>query len=269
MDGRGVSILLIKNPAGANEVLRTLTLEDGAPRPLARPERPHRRRPRRLLDLGRGLRGPGRPRSARDLRGNPRRGDGAAPEVRGDRRRDRGRAGAGAFARCSRRGRPRASASTRCRPTPRCSSCATCWLAAASRGGGRSEAIRAHPAEPGACGQARGRDLARRGVRRVRRRPAALARARQPGRRADPGPGRRHRPGDARPRRRGPRRDRARRRPRPARGAGRPRAVARPATSDASPPTLAPSTRSAASRSCSRPCSSCRSWEASRAEPRC
>jgi lipid II isoglutaminyl synthase (glutamine-hydrolysing) len=28
MDGRGVSILLIKNPAGANEVLRTLTLED-------------------------------------------------------------------------------------------------------------------------------------------------------------------------------------------------------------------------------------------------
>jgi UDP-N-acetylmuramyl tripeptide synthase len=29
VDGRRVSILLIKNPAGANEVLRTLTLEDG------------------------------------------------------------------------------------------------------------------------------------------------------------------------------------------------------------------------------------------------
>ena len=29
MDGRDVSILLVKNPAGANEVLRTLTLEDG------------------------------------------------------------------------------------------------------------------------------------------------------------------------------------------------------------------------------------------------
>ena len=29
MDGRLLSILLIKNPAGANEVLRTLTLEDG------------------------------------------------------------------------------------------------------------------------------------------------------------------------------------------------------------------------------------------------
>jgi UDP-N-acetylmuramyl tripeptide synthase len=30
IDGREVSILLVKNPAGANEVLRTLTLEDGA-----------------------------------------------------------------------------------------------------------------------------------------------------------------------------------------------------------------------------------------------
>jgi UDP-N-acetylmuramyl tripeptide synthase len=29
LDGRKLSILLIKNPAGANEVLRTLTLEDG------------------------------------------------------------------------------------------------------------------------------------------------------------------------------------------------------------------------------------------------
>ena len=29
IDGRQLSILLIKNPAGANEVLRTLTLEDG------------------------------------------------------------------------------------------------------------------------------------------------------------------------------------------------------------------------------------------------
>ena len=29
LDGRELSILLIKNPAGANEVLRTLALEDG------------------------------------------------------------------------------------------------------------------------------------------------------------------------------------------------------------------------------------------------
>ena len=59
-----VSILLIKNPAGANEVLRTLRLEaardDGRgrrrARPLDRAQRPDRRRPRRLLDLGRRLR---------------------------------------------------------------------------------------------------------------------------------------------------------------------------------------------------------------------
>jgi UDP-N-acetylmuramyl tripeptide synthase len=30
IDGRDVSILLVKNPAGTNEVLRTLTLEDGS-----------------------------------------------------------------------------------------------------------------------------------------------------------------------------------------------------------------------------------------------
>jgi len=30
MGGRDVSILLVKNPAGANEVLRTLTLEQGS-----------------------------------------------------------------------------------------------------------------------------------------------------------------------------------------------------------------------------------------------
>jgi UDP-N-acetylmuramyl tripeptide synthase len=30
VDGRSLSILLVKNPAGANEVLRTLTLEDGS-----------------------------------------------------------------------------------------------------------------------------------------------------------------------------------------------------------------------------------------------
>ena len=56
--GKPVSILLIKNPAGANEVLRTLTLEsaNGGHRPLDRAQRQDRRRPRRLLDLGRRLR---------------------------------------------------------------------------------------------------------------------------------------------------------------------------------------------------------------------
>ena len=56
--GKPVSILLIKNPAGANEVLRTLTprVSRRRDRPLARAQRPDRRRPRRLLDLGCGLR---------------------------------------------------------------------------------------------------------------------------------------------------------------------------------------------------------------------
>ena len=81
--GREVSILLVKNPAGANEVLRTLTLEDGA------------------LDLWLALNdriADGRdvswiwdadfevlagPRAARDLLRHARRGDGAAAQVRG------------------------------------------------------------------------------------------------------------------------------------------------------------------------------------------
>ena len=52
----------IKNPAGANEVVRTLQLEAGTGRagPLDRAQRPDRRRARRLLGLGRGLRAAGR-----------------------------------------------------------------------------------------------------------------------------------------------------------------------------------------------------------------
>ena len=45
-------ILLVKNPAGANEVLRTLALEDARARPVRRAQRPHRRRPRRLAGSG-------------------------------------------------------------------------------------------------------------------------------------------------------------------------------------------------------------------------
>ena len=58
-----LSILLIKNPAGANEVFRTLNATTAArrrrrARPADRPERRHRRRPRHLVDLGRRLREP-------------------------------------------------------------------------------------------------------------------------------------------------------------------------------------------------------------------
>ena len=175
-DPRGrpqVSILLIKNPAGANEVLRTLILEDGAARPLDRAQRPDRRRPRRLLDLGRRLRGARGPRPARDLQRHARGGDGAAAEVR----RDRGRARGGPRPRAVARRRawrtPPATASTRCPPTRRCSSCATCWPSAASRRGGRNDE--------------RVRGLARRGERLLRRRPRSVAGA--GGRRARPGTG--------------------------------------------------------------------------------
>ena len=66
-----LSILLIKNPAGANEVLRTLSLEEGELDLLLDPQRPHRRRARCLLDLGRRLRDD-RPRvRQRDVLGHP------------------------------------------------------------------------------------------------------------------------------------------------------------------------------------------------------
>ena len=51
-----LSILLIKNPAGANEILRTLALESRRARRARGAQRPDRRRPRRLLGLGRRLR---------------------------------------------------------------------------------------------------------------------------------------------------------------------------------------------------------------------
>ena len=127
-DGRDVSILLVKNPAGANEVLRTLTLEDGQARPVARAERPHRRRPRRLLGLGRRLRAAGGPRAPGHVLGHPRRGDGAAAEVRGRRRASRW--STATWSARSTPPSPTATTAARCTrspPTPRCSSCATCW----------------------------------------------------------------------------------------------------------------------------------------------
>ena len=54
----------VKNPAGANEVLRTLALEGTRARRPRRAQRPHRRRPRRLVGVGRRL-GADRPARAR------------------------------------------------------------------------------------------------------------------------------------------------------------------------------------------------------------
>ena len=55
LGGRPTSILLVKNPAGANEVLRTLSLEADAARPVRGAQRQHGRRPRHLVGLGRRL----------------------------------------------------------------------------------------------------------------------------------------------------------------------------------------------------------------------
>ena len=109
--GKPVSILLIKNPAGANEVLRTLRLEagDGGLDLWIAPQRPDRRRPRRLLDLGRRLRAARRPRAPRRLRRHAGAGDGAAAQVRG--------LAAGARSRSSRRSRPRSTRRSPRRPS--------------------------------------------------------------------------------------------------------------------------------------------------------
>ena len=162
IDGRQLSILLIKNPAGANEVLRTLTLEDGE------------------LDLWIALNdniADGRDVSwiwdadFEVLAGRVRRvtcsGTRAEEmalrlkyagiDAQLDVERDLG------DSLDARPGTPPASASTRSPPTRRCSSCATCSPTAGSRSGGPSDG--------------RGGDLARRGARLLRRRPAAVARS--------------------------------------------------------------------------------------------
>ena len=157
IDGRALSILLVKNPAGANEVLRTLTLEE------------------RSLDLWPALNdgiADGRDVSwiwdadLEVLRGRVRRVtcSGTRAEEMALRlkyagidapiavERDLGRSLDAALrdrARTARR-------STRCPPTRRCSSCATCWPTVAWPGGGRSEPTAAHRRAP--------RGLARRGV---------------------------------------------------------------------------------------------------------
>ena len=84
---RTLLVLLIKNPAGANEVVRTL-VAGGAPGAARdRPERRDRGRARRLLDLGRRLRAAARRSrpARRDRRTRSRAG--AAVQVRGARRR--------------------------------------------------------------------------------------------------------------------------------------------------------------------------------------
>ena len=134
---RRLLMLLIKNPAGANEAVRTL-VDGGAPRRRGRgAERRDRRRARRLVDLGRRLRAAARrPRPARRDRRR------APPSWRCA---SRTAASSATASRSSRRSAPRSTAgsssrrraasSSSCRPTRRCSRCggsspraATCEL---------------------------------------------------------------------------------------------------------------------------------------------
>ena len=175
--GTPVSILLIKNPAGANEVLRTLRLEaggEGLDLWIALNDRIADGRDvswvwdadfELLARLG----------APRHLRRHAGAGDGAAAEVRrlaGGA--DRGRAGDRAPPSTT-PSPPRPSASSPSPPTPPCSSCASCSPRGAWRRSSGSDAR--------TTDERRG-DLARRRVRRLRGRPRALARARRLGRRA-------------------------------------------------------------------------------------
>ena len=123
---RELSILLIKNPAGANEILRTLTLESGSSTCSASSTTAP---PTATTSPGSGT-----PTSScspaasaqRHLRGHPRGRARAAAQIRRHRHRPPARrAGAPQRPRRRRSPRPPSGACTRCPPTRRCSSCAT------------------------------------------------------------------------------------------------------------------------------------------------
>ena len=77
-----LSILLVKNPAGANEILRTLALERARARRAGRAQRPDRRRHATSRGSGTPTSSCWPTRPPRHLRRHPRRRAGAAPEVR-------------------------------------------------------------------------------------------------------------------------------------------------------------------------------------------
>ena len=83
--GRELRILLVKNPAGANEVLRTLALEPGEHDLLGVLNDNIADGQDVSVGVGRRLRAAGRPRAARHLLGHARARACAAPEVRWDR----------------------------------------------------------------------------------------------------------------------------------------------------------------------------------------
>ena len=230
--GRELSILLVKNPAGANEVLRTLTLEDGEHDVFAvlndniadgrdvswvwdadfEVLAPRVRRATcsgtRAAEMALRLKYAGVP--TERIAVEPDLGGGPRPTP------------------CARA----TAGSSPCPPTPRCWRCATCCVDARRRAG------LVHVTDG---------PLARHRVRRLRPRPAAVARAGRPRGLAGPRRRRGHRARGARPRAPRPRGRRAR----PRRGAARRPARARrgPARSAPSQPTRATFASTAASRS--------------------
>ena len=187
--GRELSILLVKNPAGANEVLRTLALEDGEHDLLAvlNDNIADGRDVRWVWDADFEVLAAAR--AARRRARHPRRRDGAAPEVR--------------------RRRPPTASSSRPSSAPALDR---------ALGGGDGRALRpadlhrdARAARParrprrrdGSFDDRTERHLARPRVRRLRRRPAAVARARRAPGLAGARRRRGHRARRAPPRRRG------------------------------------------------------------------
>ena len=79
---RDAVLVLIKNPAGANEVVRTLDARSATETAADRAERPDRGRPRCLVDLGRRFRAVRRPPRARVYHRHASGRDGAAPQIR-------------------------------------------------------------------------------------------------------------------------------------------------------------------------------------------
>ena len=165
-------ILLIKNPAGANEILRTLALEHERARPARDPQRQDRRRARRLVGLGRRLRA-ARGRAcaayAAPAHAPPSSPCGSnTPACPADRLHV---VPALAAALDEALADVESGACSRCPPTRRCSSCGTSSPRADTwSSSGRPEAVR----------PAMTRDLARPRVRPLRRGPAAVARRWRP-----------------------------------------------------------------------------------------
>ncbi len=142
MAGRAVSILLVKNPAGANEVLRTLTLESGE------------------LDLWLALNdgiADGRDVSwiwdadfellagrVRRVTCSGTRAEEMALRLKYagvDARADVDRELSSSLDRAVAAGRDEGRPCTPCPPTPRCSSCGTCWPAGGSLADGRTSVV--------------------------------------------------------------------------------------------------------------------------------